>query len=78
VDVETEGRIQDALAAQAHTQTRIVVAQRISTVLSADQILVLDDGRIVAQGDHAKLMASSPIYREIYDSQLDSGAISHE
>ena len=78
VDVETEGRIQDALAAQAHTQTRIVVAQRISTVLSADQILVLDDGRIVAQGDHAELMASSPIYREIYDSQLDSGAISHE
>ncbi|HET7544980.1 MAG TPA: ABC transporter ATP-binding protein [Polyangiaceae bacterium] len=70
VDVETETLIQDALDAQSEAQTRIVVAQRISTVLRADQILVLDEGRIVAQGSHAELMRTSPVYREIYASQL--------
>jgi ATP-binding cassette subfamily B protein len=78
VDVETEARIQEALAAQAHTQTRVVVAQRISTVLSADVILVLDDGRIAAEGCHEQLLVSSPLYREIYRSQLDNGALIHE
>jgi ATP-binding cassette subfamily B protein len=58
--------------------TRIVVAQRISTVLNADKILVLDDGRVAAQGTHEQLLASSPIYREIYQSQMDNGAIMHE
>ena len=47
-----------------------VVAQRISTVLKADKIVVLEKGRIVAEGTHAELIAASPIYREIYDSQL--------
>ena len=51
-------------------QPPIVVAQRISTVLDADLILVLEHGRIVARGTHAALMESSPVYREIYDSQL--------
>lgn len=77
VDVETEGRIQDALDALNEERTTFVVAQRISTVLDADKILVLDDGRIVAQGDHEELLAASPIYREIYASQLDDGAVSH-
>ena len=77
VDVETEARIQAALADRPRGQTRIVVAQRISTVLSADKILVLDDGRIVAEGTHAELLATSPIYREIYDSQMEHGAVSH-
>jgi ATP-binding cassette subfamily B protein len=53
--------------------TCVVVAQRISTVLNADKIVVLDSGRIVAQGRHQELLASSPIYREIYDSQLGGG-----
>jgi ATP-binding cassette subfamily B protein len=77
VDVETEGRLQAALARHRPEQTRIVVAQRISTVLGADRILVLDDGRIVAQGTHESLLASSPIYREIYESQLEHGAVTH-
>jgi ATP-binding cassette subfamily B protein len=50
-----------------------VVAQRISTVLRADQIVVVDRGRIVAQGTHSQLMRSSPVYQEIYDSQLGDG-----
>jgi ATP-binding cassette subfamily B multidrug efflux pump len=74
VDVETETKIQDALEATMHNQTSFVVAQRISTVLKADKIVVLDKGRIVAQGTHRELMRSSPIYQEIYDSQLGNGA----
>jgi ATP-binding cassette subfamily B protein len=70
VDVETEAAIQNALNAQTEPQTRVVVAQRISTVLRADKILVLDEGRIVAVGRHSELMQSSPVYREIYASQL--------
>ncbi len=73
VDVETETKIQDALEALPEQPTSFVVAQRISTVLKADKILVIDQGRIVAQGAHKELMQSSPIYQEIYDSQLGNG-----
>jgi len=73
VDVETETLIQNALSAQSQAQTRIVVAQRISTVLRADKILVLDEGRIVAEGNHGELMRSSQVYQEIYASQLGTG-----
>ncbi len=75
VDVETEARIQEGLAQVRQGRTNLVVAQRISTVLTADKILVLDDGRITAQGTHAELLASSPIYREIYASQLDPSVL---
>ncbi|MFH1765852.1 MAG: ABC transporter ATP-binding protein [Gemmatimonadota bacterium] len=74
VDVETEVRLQDALdellARSRDTTTRFVVAQRISTVLLADRILVLDQGRIVAEGSHRELLESSPMYQDIYNSQL--------
>ncbi len=50
-----------------------MVAQRISTVLKADEIVVIDKGAVAAMGTHRELMASSPIYQEIYDSQLGSG-----
>jgi ATP-binding cassette subfamily B protein len=78
VDVETETRIQEALDDLLRDRTRIVIAQRISTVLNADKILVLDEGRIVAEGTHRELLVSSPIYRDIYDSQLGSGVAPHE
>ena len=78
VDVETEARIQAALAEMPVRPTRVVVAQRISTVLTADSILVLDEGRVAAQGTHSQLLETSPIYREIYESQMDNGAIIHE
>jgi len=77
VDVETEARIQDALAGLMKGRTSFVIAQRISTVLNADKILVLDGGRVAAEGTHSELMASSPIYREIYESQLGNGVQAH-
>ncbi|MEO7717720.1 MAG: ABC transporter ATP-binding protein [Capsulimonas sp.] len=75
VDVQTEARIQEALADHRRGRTSLVVAQRISTVLGADKILVLDDGRIAAEGTHRELLLSSPIYREIYESQMENGVI---
>ena len=73
VDVETETKIQDALEQTAPDSITFVVAQRISTVLKADKIVVIDKGAVAAMGTHRELMASSPIYQEIYDSQLGSG-----
>ena len=73
VDVETETKIQDALEENLHSHTSFVVAQRISTVLKADKIIVIDKGRVVAQGTHKELLATSPIYQEIYESQLGNG-----
>jgi ATP-binding cassette subfamily B multidrug efflux pump len=73
VDVETETRIQAALKKWMKNSTGFVVAQRISTVLNADKIIVIDAGRIVAEGTHHELMQSSPIYQEIYASQLGNG-----
>jgi ATP-binding cassette subfamily B protein len=73
VDVETETKIQDALEEMMHQRTSLVVAQRISTVLKADKIVVIDKGCIVAQGTHKELIKTSPIYQEIYDSQLGDG-----
>jgi len=75
VDVETESEIQKALQAYGRQRTCIMVAQRVSSVLGADQILVLDDGQVVASGNHTQLMESSPVYREIYDSQLGNGEV---
>jgi len=73
VDVETEIKIQDALAEIMHNRTSFVVAQRISTVLNADKIIILDKGQVVAEGTHRELIETSPVYREIYDSQLGGG-----
>jgi len=70
VDLTTEGRIQAALEELMKGRTSFVIAQRISTVLNADQILVLERGRVVTQGTHEELMETSPIYADIYYSQL--------
>lgn len=70
VDLATEYRIQQALKALMKGRTAFVIAQRISTVLNADQILVLDKGQVVARGTHEELLESSEIYAEIYNSQL--------
>ena len=104
VDVETETKIQEALETrlddpapstlfeippERNRRTSLVVAQRISTVLKADKIVVIDKGRIAAEGTHQELLRSSQIYQEIYESQLgngfsppgvdtDQGGIAHE
>jgi ATP-binding cassette subfamily B protein len=73
VDVETETKIQDELEELIKSSTTFVVAQRISTVLRSDKIIVIDRGKIAAEGTHQELMKSSPIYQVIYDSQLGDG-----
>ncbi len=70
LDYATDARLRAALATEAAGKTVIVVAQRISTVLTADQILVLDEGQLVGCGTHAELMESCRTYREIAESQL--------
>ncbi len=70
VDFTTERRIQEALDNLMQGRTSFVIAQRISTVQAADQIIVLDKGKLVAMGTHNDLMETSPIYAEIYTSQL--------
>jgi ATP-binding cassette subfamily B multidrug efflux pump len=73
VDVETETKIQAALDELMKGRTSFVVAQRISTVLKADKIVVIDKGQIAAEGTHRTLLQSSPIYQEIFASQLGNG-----
>jgi ABC-type multidrug transport system fused ATPase/permease subunit len=70
VDVVTEGHIQDALGTMLPRTTKFIVAQRISTVLTADTIILLDQGEIVARGSHKDLINTNPLYREIFESQL--------
>ncbi len=70
VDLTTEAQIQKALDRLMKGRTSFVIAQRITTVMSADLILVLDKGEVVARGKHADLMEDSAIYAEIYNSQL--------
>jgi ABC-type multidrug transport system fused ATPase/permease subunit len=70
LDVATEGRVQDAIRRLMGDSTVFLVAQRISAVLTADVIVVLEEGRIVAKGGHKELLASSPEYGSIYESQL--------
>jgi ATP-binding cassette subfamily B multidrug efflux pump len=77
VDVDTESKIQDALQSVRERSTTFIVAQRISTVLNADKIVVLDRGKIVAQGTHQELLKTSHIYQEIYESQLGNGVASY-
>jgi ATP-binding cassette subfamily B protein len=70
VDAHTEYLIRQALDTLMQGRTSFVIAQRISTVLSADLILVMDQGEIIARGTHRELLQKSPLYREIYDIQF--------
>lgn len=75
VDLATEQRIQRGLKRAIQGCTTFVIAQRITSVMDADKILVLDGGRIVAQGTHDQLLRSDPVYQDIYNSQLGEGAV---
>ncbi len=70
LDVATESRVQSAIPVFTDHVTTIYIAQRISAVIELDNIYLMENGQIVAEGTHEELMESSPLYREIYDSQL--------
>ncbi|MBR2353606.1 MAG: ABC transporter ATP-binding protein [Clostridia bacterium] len=73
VDTKTDALIRKAFAEEIPETTKIIIAQRVASVEHADKILVMEDGRIVAMGAHEELLASSPIYREVYESQTQGG-----
>ena len=75
VDTATDARIRSALKTALPGATKLIIAQRITSVMDADLILVLDDGRVVGQGTHAQLMDSCAIYREVYESQQEGVSI---
>ncbi len=70
VDIDTEFKIQDALESRLTSTTTFIVAQRINSVLTVDQIIILEAGRIIDQGTHHELMKTSSVYQEIYRSQF--------
>lgn len=74
VDTRTDALIRDALKRYAPEVTKIIIAQRISSVQESDLIVVLDDGKIAASGTHEELLKSSVIYREVYESQMKGGS----
>lgn len=69
LDARSEKLVQQAIARELKDQTVIIVAQKISSVINADKIIVLDEGELAGFGTHTELIASSPVYREIYDTQ---------
>lgn len=69
VDTATDSRIRQAFREKLKDMTTIIIAQRVASVIEADKIIVLDEGRIAAAGTHEELLASSEIYREVYESQ---------
>ena len=73
LDASTEGRVQAAIPKFTHGVTTLYVAQRISAVIELDNIVLLQNGEIVAMGNHEQLLESSPLYQEIYESQLGGG-----
>jgi ATP-binding cassette subfamily B protein len=76
LDYKTDSALRRALKTKTHGATVLIVAQRISTVMNADQILVLDEGRIVGKGTHTQLMASCEVYQQIALSQLSQEELS--
>ena len=74
LDAATDARLRAAMRSEVADATTVIIAQRVSTILHADHIVVLDEGRIVGVGTHAELMRSSAEYREIVESQLGSAA----
>ncbi|MBR3610533.1 MAG: ABC transporter ATP-binding protein [Oscillospiraceae bacterium] len=73
VDTKTDALIRKAFAEEIPDTTKIIIAQRIASVMEADKIIILDDGKIAAMGSHDELMAQSEIYRETYESQMKGG-----
>ena len=75
VDTATDAKIRSAFADELKNTTKIIIAQRVTSVMDADLILVMDQGRVVAQGTHEELMKTCDIYREVYQSQQEGASI---
>lgn len=73
VDTKTDAQIRKAFKEEIPNTTKIIIAQRISSIEDADKIIILDEGRVVAVGNHEELLASSNIYQEVYNSQVKGG-----
>lgn len=73
LDLQTEARLYDALGRERSDITKIIIAQRIASVKDADRIAVLENGKLAALGTHEELLSNSPIYQDIYQSQLKEG-----
>ena len=67
--------MRDALAREAKDATKLIVAQRIGTIMNADRIVVLDDGKVVGQGTHKELLDNCDVYRQIAESQLSQSEL---
>ena len=78
LDFKTDRTLREALKENTKDTTTIIVAQRISTILNADQILVLDDGRMAGLGTHRELMKNCEVYRQIAMSQLSEEELANE
>ena len=75
VDTATDAKIRSAFANELKNTTKIIIAQRVTSICQADRILVMDAGRVVDQGTHAELMARCEIYRDVYQSQQEGVSI---
>ena len=78
LDYRTDAILRRRLKEVTQDATVLIVAQRVGTIMDADQIIVLDQGEIVGRGTHDELMESNEIYREIANSQLDSPSLTEE
>ena len=75
VDTATDAKIRAAFARELKDATKLIIAQRVTSVQEADLILVMDGGKIAAQGTHEELLRTCDIYREVYQSQQEGGSI---
>ena len=75
LDFKTDREVRDALAKEAKGSTKLIVAQRIGTIMNADRIIVLDDGKVVGQGTHQELLDACDVYRQIPESQLSQSEL---
>ena len=75
VDTATDAKIRQAFANELKDTTKIIIAQRVTSICEADLILVMDGGRVVAQGTHEELMKNCEIYRDVYQSQQEGVSI---
>ena len=76
--MKTDAMIRRAFREEIPDTTKLIIAQRIASVQDADQIIVLDDGRIADVGNHEELMKTSDIYREVYESQNKGGGLGEQ